>query len=261
MLVPFYQVDAFAAERFRGNPAAVMVLPNFLDDTVLQAIAAENNLPETAFIVGCHDEFAVRWFTPVVEVPLCGHATLASAAVVMERMQPDRRRVVFQSASGPLVVNRVKEGYVLDFPVRTVRIIPCTPEIELALGATPVELADDGFNYIAQLASADVVRTFTPSMDLIRRLARTGLVITARGDGDFDMVSRYFAPAKGIDEDPVTGGAHCALTPYWAERLGKTELRAFQASVRGGQMTCRLRQDRVELEGRCVFFIEGMAEI
>ncbi len=230
MRLPIFQVDAFAARRFARNPAAVVPLDGFLNDATLQSIAAENNLPETAFLVPEGDEYRLRWFTPTVEVPLCGHATLASAAVVMERLEPGRCRAVFHSASGPLTVHRLDRGYVMDFPVRTSEPVSTPPGLTAALGVAPVE----------------VVRELAPDIAAIACLDRSGVVVTAPGDGSYDFISRYFAPAKGIPEDPVTGGAHCALTPHAARRLHKTALRAFQASRRGGELTCRLVGDRVD---------------
>ncbi len=261
LLVPIYQVDAFASRRFAGNPAAVMVLDRFPDDPMLQAVAAENNLAETAFLVPAGEDFLLRWFTPRVEVPLCGHATLASAAVVMERLDPERKRVVFHSASGPLSVERTATGYVMDFPARMSEPVTTPPLLTAAIGYTPVEVVADRFNYLALLETVDQVRSLAPDQGTISKLDRSGLIVTAPGDNGYDFVSRYFAPAKGIPEDPVTGGAHCALAPYWAERLGKTTFRAFQASKRGGEILCRLVGDRVELEGSCVFYLEGQAEI
>ena len=261
MSVPIYQVDAFASRRFAGNPAAVMLLDHFPDDSTLQAIAAENNLAETAFLVPDGEDYQLRWFTPTVEVPLCGHATLASAAVVMERLEPHRERVVFHSASGPLSVDRTAAGYVMNFPARVSEPVAPPPLLAEALGQVPVEVIADRFNYLASLETADQVRRLRPDVAAIARLDRDGLIVTAPGDGGYDFVSRYFAPAKGIPEDPVTGGAHCALAPYWAQRLRKTAFRAFQASQRGGEVGCRLIGNRVELEGSCVFYLEGQAEI
>lgn len=261
MRVPFYQVDAFASRRFAGNPAAVMLLERFADDELLQAIAAENNLAETAFLVPDGEDYRLRWFTPTVEVPLCGHATLASAAVVMERLAPQRKHVVFHSASGPLSVERTPTGYVMNFPVRISEPVAPPPFLTEALGRVPVEVVADQFNYLALLETADQVRGLTPDLAAVSNLDRSGLIVTAPGDGGYDFVSRYFAPAKGIPEDPVTGGAHCALTPYWAKRLKKTVFRAFQASRRGGELGCRLIGERVELEGSCVFYLEGTAAI
>jgi PhzF family phenazine biosynthesis protein len=261
MRVPLYQVDAFASRRFTGNPAAVMLLPAFVEDARLQVIAAENNLAETAFLVAQGEDYRIRWFTPRVEVPLCGHATLASAAVVMERLQPGRQRVIFQSASGPLAVERRGEGYAMDFPARPSEDVAVAPAMLQALGVRPLALRVNQFNYMALLDSERAVRELMPDLAAVAALDRSGLIVTARGHGEFDFVSRYFAPAKGIDEDPVTGGAHCMLAPFWAQRLGKNEFHAYQASRRGGEIRCRLDGSRVVLEGRCVFYLAGDAEI
>lgn len=236
-------------------------MDRFLDDTTLQAIAAENNLAETAFLVPEGGDYRLRWFTPTVEVPLCGHATLASAAAVMERLEPGRGKVIFHTASGALTVKRINGGYAMDFPVRPSEPVATPPGLAEALGVVPVEVLSDTFNYIVLLESAQLVRELAPDIAAIARMDRSGLVVTAPGDETYDFVSRYFAPAKGIPEDPVTGGAHCALAPYWAKRLGKTAFRAYQASRRGGEITCRLAGDRVELEGSCVFYLEGEVEI
>jgi PhzF family phenazine biosynthesis protein len=261
MRVRIFQVDAFTTRLFAGNPAAVMPMDQFPDEAVMRSIAAENNLAETAFIVPEGSDYRLRWFTPTTEVPLCGHATLASAAVVMQRLEPGRQNVVFHSASGPLTVTQTEEGYVMDFPARVSH--PCaTPStLSRALGVEPIEVVADEFNYLALLSDARAVRDLAPDISEIARLDRSGLIVTAPGDNGYDFVSRYFAPAKGIPEDPVTGGAHCALAPYWANRLGKTAFKAFQASRRGGEILCRLAGDRVELEGSCVFYFEGEAYI
>ncbi|WP_067507789.1 PhzF family phenazine biosynthesis protein [Actinoplanes sp. TFC3] len=261
MRAPIYQLDAFATRRFTGNPAAVVVLEQFLDDVVLQAIAAENNLSETAFVVPGDGGYRLRWFTPAVEVPLCGHATLAASAVVLERLESGRSSVIFDTASGPLTVTREAAGYRMDLPVRTVRAVEPQPAVAAALGVTPLETAVDGGNYLALLPDAATVRALTPDLAAIARLDRTGVVVTAAGDGPYDFVSRYFAPAKGVPEDPVTGGAHCGLTPFWAARTGKDTFLAYQASQRGGELTCRLAGDRVQLLGSCVFYLEGSIEI
>jgi PhzF family phenazine biosynthesis protein len=261
MRVPIFQVDAFATRLFAGNPAAVMPLEDFPADATLQAVAAENNLAETAFLVRDNGDYRIRWFTPATEVPLCGHATLASAAVVMERLEPSRRRVVFNSASGPLTVERSESAYVMNFPARPAKRIATPPDVVAALGVEPVEVSADAFNYTALLESAGAVRELAPDLAAIARLDLSGMIVTAPGDGPYDFVSRYFAPAKGIPEDPVTGGAHCMLVPYWAKRLGKTSFRAFQASRRGGEILCRLLGNRVEIEGACVFYLEGEVRI
>lgn len=259
--IPIYQVDAFTSRLFAGNPAAVMLMDRFLDDSLLRNIAAENNLAETAFLVPDGERYRLRWFTPTTEVPLCGHATLASAAVVMERLEPGRKEVIFESASGPLTVRRTQTGYVMNFPSRHCALTTPPPNLAEALGAVPVEVLTDTFNYIAVLKDAQTVRALSPDIAAIARMDRAGVVVTAQGDAPYDFVSRYFAPAKGIPEDPVTGGAHCALTPYWAGRLNKTAFFAFQASRRGGELVCRLVDDRVELEGACVFYLEGKVAI
>jgi PhzF family phenazine biosynthesis protein len=260
MQARLFQLDAFTSRRFAGNPAAVMLFDNYPDEGTLQALAAENNLAETAFIVSDGDDFRIRWFTPTVEVSLCGHATLASAAVVLERLEPARDAVVFRSASGPLPVHRSERGYVMDFPVRQCTRTEPPEGLAKALGTSFEEVLWDGFNFVVRFAAADKVRGLSPDLAAIARMPCAGVIVTAPGDGEHDCVSRYFAPAKGIPEDPVTGGAHCALTPYWAGRLGKRELHAFQASARGGELRCRMRGDRVELEGSCVFYLEGIAQ-
>jgi PhzF family phenazine biosynthesis protein len=261
MRTPIFQIDAFTTRRFAGNPAAVMPLDRFPDDGLLQALAAENNLPATAFLIPEGDDYQIRWFTPTLELPLCGHATLASAAVVMERLEPGRGRVVFHSPSGPLTVTRTASGYLVGFPARPSRPVPAPRGLAEALGAAPVEVWADPFNLLVLLESAPVVRELSPDVAAIARLDCHGVIVTAPGEGSHDFISRYFTPAQGVPEDSVTGSAHCALTPFWARRLGKTELRAFQASRRGGEIVCRLAGDRVELEGACVFYLEGQAEI
>jgi PhzF family phenazine biosynthesis protein len=238
-----------------------MTMDHFLDDAVLQSIAAENNLAETAFLVPEGSNYRLRWFTPSVEVPLCGHATLASAAVIMERLEPWRSRVTFHSASGPLTVTRIDTGYVMNFPARMSQSIAVPPGLPEALGVDPVDVVVDAFNYLILLESAQIVRKLTPDLAAIARMDRTGVIVTALGDGGYDFVSRYFAPAKGVPEDPVTGSAHCALAPYWAKRLNKASFRAFQASRRGGEIRCRLVGDRIELEGCCAFYLEGVVEL
>jgi PhzF family phenazine biosynthesis protein len=198
MRTPIFQIDAFTTRRFAGNPAAVMPMDSFLSDAVLQAIAAENNLAETAFVVPDGSDYRLRWFTPTTEVPLCGHATLASAAVVMERLEPGRRRVVFHSASGPLTVNRVDRKYVMDFPARLSEPVSTPPGLADALGVVPIEVCANVFNYMALLESAQIVRALAPDIAALARLDRTGIIVTAPSDGAYDFVSRYFAPAKGI---------------------------------------------------------------
>jgi PhzF family phenazine biosynthesis protein len=267
MTRPIFQIDAFATRRFEGNPAAVIVMERYPADAELQSHAAENNLAETAFLVRDGADYRLRWFTPRVEVPLCGHATLASAAVVLERLEPAREQVVFHTLSGPLTVRRVAatgnvSRYVMDFPSRRCRPVAVPDALVAAMGVAStdiVEVAHDGFNFLARLASESLVRSLVPDMDAIAALEDVaGVIVTATGAAPYDIVSRYFAPRKGIPEDPVTGGAHCALAPFWSDRLGRRELRAWQASERGGEMLVRLRaDDRVELEGSCLFYFQG----
>lgn len=261
MRTRIFQLDAFTRRRFSGNPAAVMPLEAFPADEVLQAVAAENNLSETAFLVGGNGAYQLRWFTPMVEVPLCGHATLASAAVVLEKLEPQREAVTFHTASGALHVRRAAGGYAMDFPARPTAAASASDALIRALGVVPREVRADAVNYLVALDSERAVRSLTPDIAAIAALDRQGVIITARGDGEYDCVSRYFTPARGVAEDPVTGSAHCALAPYWSERLGRAQLRAYQASRRGGEMTCRVSGERVELEGACVFYLEGDAEI
>lgn len=261
MRVPIFQLDAFTTRRFAGNPAAVVVLERFPGDDLLQAVAAENNLAETAFLVPSEGRYKLRWFTPKVEVPLCGHATLAAGAVVAERLEPGRESVTFDTASGPLTVSREGAAYRMDLPARTVRAVPLPPALTAALGVTPLETAVDGNNYLALLAEAGDVRSLAPDLAAIAELDKTGVVVTATGDGPYDFVSRYFAPVKGVPEDSVTGGAHCALVPFWAARTGKDTFLAYQASPRGGELGCRLAGDRVQLVGSCAFYLDGHIEI
>ena len=263
MRAPLFHVDAFTTTRFAGNPAAVVVLEAYPDDRVLHAIAAENNLSETAFLVSEADAWHLRWFTPLVEVPLCGHATLASGWTVLERLRPKRDEVTFLTRkSGALHVRRDGAGYAMDFPSQpTAPSAGARAAITRALGVTPREVRANAGNYLAVLDSAATVRALSPVFAEIMALDRSGLIVTAAGDDGYDCVSRYFAPQKGIPEDPVTGGAHCALTPYWAARLGKPSLKAYQASPRGGVVACRQDGERVELAGTCVPYLEGHIEL
>ncbi len=258
--VRFFHVDAFTTSRFGGNPAVVMPMDELPGDATLGALAAENNLSETAFLTPDSGEYRIRWFTPTTEVPLCGHATLASAAAVMERLEPGRTAVVFRSASGPLTVRRNGDAYVMDFPARPAAPASLSERVSRALGAAPQALYENSFNFMAVYPSERDVRGLTPDPSAVARLERPGVVVTAPGSAPYDFVSRYFAPAKGIPEDPVTGAAHCMLAPYWAARLGRPRLRAFQASARGGEVGCEVEQDRVLLRGSCVFYAEGFAE-
>jgi len=254
-----YQVDAFADQVFRGNPAAVVPLDAWLPDTILQAIAAENNLAETAFFVPNGGGYHLRWFTPRQEVPLCGHATLATAYVILRHLTPQASRVEFTTLSGPLAVTRAEAGFVLDFP----RLDPepvTSPPLALirGLGGEPVEVLKFSVdpNFYAVFADESEVRSLRPNLTVLESLHPFGVVVTAPGTAT-DFVSRYFAPSYGIPEDPVTGSIHCVLTPYWATRVGRTELTAWQASERGGSLRCRLEGDRVYLTGSAVLYLQG----
>lgn len=254
-----YQVDAFAARVFEGNPAAVCPLDHWLDDALLQAIAAENNLSETAFFVPDDIGFHLRWFTPVTEVDLCGHATLASAHVVFGILGYPHDVVRFMTRSGELSVRRANGLLAMDFPARPPQ--PCdAPQALIAgLGREPLRVlsADD---YIAVLDSEETVRELQPDFAALAKLGLRGVIVTAHGR-DRDFVSRFFAPNYGIPEDPVTGSAHCELAPYWAGVLGRQTLRARQVSRRGGDVHCELKGDRVILSGRAVTFMEAMIDI
>jgi PhzF family phenazine biosynthesis protein len=257
--IPVFQVDAFTEQPFRGNPAAVCPLTGWLPEATLRAIAAEMNLSETAFFVPRGDDYELRWFTPTVEVPLCGHATLASARVLLGELEPGRNRVVFHSKSGPLIVTRSGDRYVLDFPGKPPTAVGDVPGLCAALGTEPLEVLQAD-RLLALLGSAHAVRSLRPDLHAMAQLACPSVCVTARGDAgdaDVDFVSRYFAPAHGVPEDPVTGSAHCVLAPFWAERLGKTRLRARQVSARGGELECELAGDRVLMTGGAVLVMRG----
>src|SRR5215469_13338689 len=241
--IPIYQLDAFSSRTFGGNPAAVCPLPAWLDESKMQAIAAENNLAETAFFVPSGDEYDIRWFTPLHEVDLCGHATLASAYIVFNRLRPGRDRVSFGSKSGPLRVLADDGRLTLDFPSLPARPVDPPARLAEALGAAP-EATLEAKALLAVYPSERDVRALTPDFSLVSGLHHHGILVTAPGD-DVDFVSRFFAPNYGIAEDPATGSTHCTLTPYWAQRLGKTKLRGRQLSSRVGEFWCELKGDRV----------------
>lgn len=266
MSLPFYQVDAFTSAAFGGNPAAVMPLKEWLPDATLLAIAAENNLAETAFFVPQRndnggDDFHLRWFTPVVEMDLCGHATLASAEVILNHLQKGRDTVAFHTRSGVLTVTRDGARLAMDFPTRSVVPAPAAelPAVAKALGAEVKEL-HRGWTYLAELADEPTVRDLTPDMTAIAALP-LGVIVTARG-AKADFVSRVFLPNIGIPEDPVTGGAHCALAPYWSAKLGgRTTFFARQVSKRGGELWLTLAGDRLKMSGHAVLTITGQFHI
>ena len=257
--LPIYQVDAFASEVFAGNPAAVCPLDAWLSDEVMQAIAMENNLSETAYLVRNGADYELRWFTPAVEVDLCGHATLGSAYVVATHLEPGRDEMVFHSKSGPLTVTRDGDLFTLDFPSLPPERLDDHSAVEAALGAAPEELwrAD---KTMAVLADEAAVLAADPDLAKVAALPGDGLIVTAPGR-ERDFVSRYFAPHAGIPEDPVTGSAHCVLTPYWARRLDKARLTARQVSARGGELVVEDRGERVLISGRVAPYLEGRITI
>jgi predicted PhzF superfamily epimerase YddE/YHI9 len=260
MRLPLYQVDAFTARLFGGNPAAVVPLEAWLPDATLQAIAAENNLSETAFFLREREGYALRWFTPSIEVDLCGHATLASAHVIFDRLEPRLEKVVFRTLkAGALTVMREGAELAMDFPSRPPRPVEAPSRLDAALSAAPSEVLA-ARDYLAVYARQADVAALRPDFAALSRLDRA-VIVTAPGEDGIDFVSRFFAPTKGIPEDPVTGSAHCTLIPYWAERLGKSRLRARQISARGGELTCVFAGERVTIGGRCVTYLEGMISL
>ncbi|MBL8171145.1 MAG: PhzF family phenazine biosynthesis protein [Acidobacteria bacterium] len=266
MEIPILQVDAFTREAFKGNPAAVCLLTEPQSAEWMQRVAAEMNLAETAFLVprANDDGFDLRWFTPAIEVPLCGHATLASAHALWETGALAATQTAnFFTLSGWLRARQTNGHIEMDFPARLTRPAELPAALVEALGATPHtterQFGQDGMdaNYVLEFASAAEVRELRPDFSLLRRAVNSGVIVTARGDAPYDFISRYFACYAGIDEDPVTGSAHCALATYWASRLGKTQMLAYQASARGGEVQVRLNGDRVFLGGEAVTVLRG----
>lgn len=256
MKIPMYQVDAFTSELFGGNPAAVCLLGDWLTDERMQAIAMENNLSETAFLVREKNSYAIRWFTPRSEIDLAGHPTLAAAFVIFELVEPGAREVRFNTRkSGRLAVRRDGDLLRMDFPAQPPR--PCEAPTALvdALGVSPL-WALRARDYLVVLESEDAVRALRPKFSLIETLDTLGVIVTAPGR-NVDFVSRFFAPGEGIPEDPVTGSAHTTLVPYWSSRLEKPNLHALQLSPRGGELFCVDRGERVEIAGRAVLYLEG----
>lgn len=261
MKLPIYQLDAFASRVFAGNPAAVCPLKDWLPDATMQAIAAENNLAETAYFVGGNGKYAIRWFTPAVEIDLCGHATLASAAVVMKHLEPGLGTVRFTTQrAGDLTVDRDGEMFVLDFPSLPVKPVVVPDGLEMGLGVRPAQVLASASKYLCVLRDAHAVKSLNPNFAALKRLDKP-VIVTAPGSGGVDFVSRFFAPTHGIDEDPVTGSAHCTLTPYWAQALKKTKMSARQISPRGGELTVELKGDRVRIAGRVAPYLEGTIDV
>jgi PhzF family phenazine biosynthesis protein len=256
--VRIFQVDAFTDAAFGGNPAGVCLLDGPADERWMQLVAREMNLSETAFLYREGDDFRLRWFTPLVEVDLCGHATLASSHVLFSEALVGEGVVRFQSRSGLLTASRRGELIELDFPAKREEAAAAPENLVAALGAAPRYLGRNAFDYLALYDDEAAVRALAPDFALLRRVRARGVIVTApSSDPAFHFVSRFFAPAVGVDEDPVTGSAHCCLTPFWAARLGRTEMRAYQASARGGVLDLRIAGDRVLLGGRAVTVLRG----
>jgi len=252
-------VDAFTDAPFRGNPAAVCVAPEPRSDRWMQLVAREMNLSETAFLHRQPDGFDLRWFTPTVEVALCGHATLAAAHVLWEdgHLEP-AEQARFHTRSGLLTADRRGAWIEMDFPAKREEPAPAPTGLAAALGVTPAYVGKNQFDYLVEVDSEETVRHLTPDHTALAKLPVRGVIVTSRAKtGEFDFVSRFFAPGSGIPEDPVTGSAHCALAPFWGARLGKTEMLAYQASPRGGVVRVRLAGDRVLLGGQAVTVLRG----
>ncbi len=261
MRIPVYHVDAFTSEVFSGNPAAVCLLEQWVDDKTLQSIAAENNLSETAFLVKTVTGFDLRWFTPVTEVALCGHATLASAFVLFECRSWPGDTVRFQTRqSGELSVVKRHPLLDMDFPARPAHAIAPPAGLAEALRVAPEKVFGSEEDLLVVLESEKAVRDVRPDFDALLKIESRGIIVTARGDG-VDFVSRFFAPRVGVKEDPVTGSAHCVLIPYWARLLGKDVLRALQVSNRGGELSCKNSGERVRISGKAVLYMEGVITV
>jgi predicted PhzF superfamily epimerase YddE/YHI9 len=258
MSLAIFHVNAFTTTRFTGNPAAVCPLAGWLDDEILRSVAAENNLSETAYFVPAGDHYELRWFTPTCEVKLCGHATLASAFVLMQILAPGCNSVRFETRfSGPLTVSRDGELFAMDFPSLVPWPTPAPPlALTEGLGKAPKEVIQIEDNYFAVYAHESDVRSIRPDFRLLETLHPAGVAITAPA-ADADFVSRYFAPSYGIPEDPVTGSTHCSLAPYWAQRLGKKALHARQLSERGGELWCEVKDRGVTLKGKATLTMRG----
>jgi PhzF family phenazine biosynthesis protein len=263
MKIPIYQVDAFSRVAFGGNPAAVCPLDSWLYDVMMQKIAAENALSETAFIVPRGGEWEIRWFTPVQEVELCGHATLASGYVALTHLQPKREIVRFSSKSGELSVARDGDRLSMALPrYEPTPVEAPPPALARALGKAPVATLGHGSKYLCVYDSASDVAELTPDMPMLRALDRYGVIVTAPGaERECDFVSRFFAPAAGVDEDPVTGSAHCLLAPFWARELGRATLYAKQISRRGGELWCSLAGETVTLAGYVAPYLVGEIDV
>jgi PhzF family phenazine biosynthesis protein len=256
MKLQLFQADAFASRLFRGNPAAVVPLTEWLPDEVLQQIAAENNLSETAFFVAEGQNYHIRWFTPKSEVKLCGHATLATAHILFHELNYQGDTIAFNSKSGILIVKKSGDRLQLDFPADFAQKVDAVSSFTEAFGFQPSETWKGRTDYLLLFDSEEIIRNMKPNFHLLRQTDARGIMVTAKGT-NVDFVSRFFAPGVGIDEDPVTGSAHTTLVPFWAKRLGKTELNALQLSERGGELWCSLAGERVLIAGHAVTYLKG----
>ncbi len=263
MKLPIYQVDAFAERAFEGNPAAVVPLDEWLPEATMQAIAAENNLAETAFFVETGNGFHIRWFTPTKEVTLCGHATLASAFVLFNCLEfaagSDEESIVFDSLSGELKVSRQGDLLTLDFPNQAAEHCAIPKALVQGLGKQPIACFKHE-DYMAVFEHEADIKAMSPDFNILEQLDLRGVIVTAQGS-EQDFIARFFAPKYGIPEDPVTGSAYTKLTPYWAQKIGKQTMSARQVSARGGNIQCRLDGDRVYISGKAVLYLQGMIEV
>jgi PhzF family phenazine biosynthesis protein len=260
MKLKIYQVDAFAGKLFSGNPAAVCILEKWLPDALMQNIAMENNLAETAFIVKETEGLRIRWFTPAAEVRLCGHATLASGHVIFNHLNESASEISFQSLSSELKVRKERNDLILNFPADTIREIEIPENIVIAVGLSPLMAYQGKTDFMLVYADQAQIERIQPDFRQLKQTNARGIMVTAPGR-ESDFVSRFFAPAIGIDEDPVTGSAHTSLIPYWSKRLGKTEMTAIQLSSRRGYLKCKYLGDRVEIGGTAVTYLVGEIEV
>ena len=260
MKLKIYQADAFASELFKGNPAAVVPLTEWLPDQIMQQIAAENNFSETAFFIPEGDHFHIRWFTPKAEVNLCGHATLATAHILFNELNFAGTHIDFNSLSGMLTVGKVEDLLQLDFPADFVQPVDSNPVFAEAFGIQALATFKGRTDYLLLFDSEETIRNLNPNFHLLKQTDARGIIVTAKGQ-EVDFVSRFFAPVVGVNEDPVTGSAHTTLIPFWAKRLNKTELTALQLSERGGQLWCKLDGERVLISGKAVTYLRGEIEV
>lgn len=260
MKIKLFQVDAFTNKLFGGNPAGVCPLDEWLPDELMQNIAFENNLAETAFFVNNGTDYDLRWFTPLAEVDLCGHATLASSHVLFEHLGYNKKEIVFHSRSGELKVRKENGKLTLNFPADVVKKIDAPEDLIIAIGKKPIEVFKGKTDYMFVYSTQKEIEDINPDFELIKKYKARGVIVTAKGEKS-DFVSRFFAPMVGINEDPVTGSAHTTLTPYWAGELGKKEMSAKQLSKRQGDLYCKLINGRVEISGYAVTYLEGSIKI